>query len=67
MLSKEDLKIKEQSAVFVEYLKLALGISDKVEDLERVLCVLIANKRTELNVLGEWCYSPFSSLFKRLN
>jgi TetR/AcrR family transcriptional regulator, transcriptional repressor of aconitase len=29
MLSKEDLKIKEQSIVFVEYLKLALGISDK--------------------------------------
>jgi TetR/AcrR family transcriptional regulator, transcriptional repressor of aconitase len=27
MLSKEDLKIKEQSILFVEYLKLALGIS----------------------------------------
>lgn len=29
MLSKEDLKIKEQSILFVEYLKLALGISGK--------------------------------------
>ncbi len=28
MLSKEDLKIKEQSILFVEYLKMALGISD---------------------------------------
>lgn len=29
MLSNEDLKIKEQSILFVEYLKLALGISDQ--------------------------------------
>ena len=28
MLSREDLKIKEQSILFVEYLKMALGISD---------------------------------------
>ncbi|MBS8266237.1 TetR/AcrR family transcriptional regulator [Mesobacillus boroniphilus] len=28
MLSKEDLKIKEQSILFVEYLKMALGIGD---------------------------------------
>ena len=28
MLSKEDLKIKEQSTLFVEYLKMALGISE---------------------------------------
>jgi TetR/AcrR family transcriptional regulator, transcriptional repressor of aconitase len=28
MLSREDLKIKEQSILFVEYLKLALGISE---------------------------------------